>query len=140
MGHEEERAEPPGLVDEALHLRDRLLRCADHRHARVVHRVDHLVGGVGVLGRQRQCRHALEVVHPLRQAERDVGSGLLFSFGDMHRADEPPLLAVDGRAELLGPFFHNRPVRAENVEAAATRGADGQQVQPEPPGQAGTRR
>ena len=92
-----------------------------------------------VSGPERQGGDALEVVDPLGEPEPHVLVGLLLGVGDVDRADESPLAAVDRGAELGRPLLHDGPVRAEHVEAALVGGADRQQRCAEAPGQAGTR-
>ena len=117
VAHAEVGAEAARLVLEALDLRDGVVRRADHRDARGVERVDERAEVLRVR-RDRKGGHPLEVVDPLLEAERDVGDRLLLGVGDVHRPDEAPLVAVDRRAELLGPLLHHLPVRTEHVEPA----------------------
>ena len=138
-GHGEEGAEAAGLVDEALDLGLGVVDGADHREARRVHGVGQLGGVVG--GRtERKGGDPLEVVGPLRQAERHVLVGLLLGVGDVHRADQAPLAPVGDGAELGGALLHHRPVRAEHVEAAGVGGPDRQQRRAEAAGEPRARR
>ena len=137
VGHEQEGAEAPGLLDQALDLGHGHLRRPHHGEPRLHEGVDQLVGVEGGRG-ERQGGHPLEVVHPLRQAEAHVRAGLLLGLGDVHRAHQPPLAAVHGGAELGGALLHHLPVRAEDVEPAGRGGPDRQQRQPEAAGGART--
>ena len=133
VAHQEERAESLGLLLQPGDLRDGVLHRPDDREARSVERVDERLEVLRI-GRQRQGGDALEVVDPLLEAERDVGHRLFLGVGDVHGADQPPVVAVDRGGELLGPLLHDVPVRAQHVEAAGGGGADGEQAAPEATG------
>ena len=61
-------------------------------------------------------------------AELDVLVGLLLRLGDVHHADEAPLVAIGDGAELGGSFLHHVPVQAEQIEALGLGCTDRQQA------------
>ena len=127
VAHEQEGAEAPGLLLQAVDLRDGVVHGADDGEARGVERVDEGLEVLRVRG-ERQGGDPLEVVDPLLEPEGDVGHRLLLGVGDVHGADQAPVVAVDGGGELGRPLLHDVPVRAQHVEAAGGGGADGQQA------------
>ena len=128
MGHEQEGAKAPGLVEEGLDLLGRLVWRADDREAGLQHRLDGIAAGVD--RRHRQVGDLPEVVEPLLQAEAHVGDGLVLGRGDVHRSDQAPGGAVHGLAVLLGQVLGDRPVGSQRVEPAGRRRPQRQQADP----------
>ena len=86
------------LVDESLDLLDRPVGGADHHRPTVVRGVDALVEAHLVGSRHRQ--HVREVVGDLLVAVTEVLARLGLGVGEVHRAEQPPVAAVDDLAVL----------------------------------------